>query len=223
MTTLADLGDVLPPDAIAAWPHVAAAVPDDGILMGGTALAVHLHHRVSRDLDVFTQKDFDPEAVARLLEAEGAFAVTSIDDGTLNGVFGRTKVQVLWAQDQSVLEPPIRVSGMQVGSLSDILATKLKVLGDRGELRDYYDLMKIERDGGRTVDEAVALLLARYGPDRSMAALSASLRALGFLDDVTGDPFIEGLEDGGRDTIVSYWRSRQPQVLANLDPHVPLL
>ena len=61
--SLDDWSEVLDQPTRACWPRVAAASPPSGILMGGTALAVHLRHRRSRDLDVFVHQLFDPEAV----------------------------------------------------------------------------------------------------------------------------------------------------------------
>jgi hypothetical protein len=43
---------VLPPDTAAAWDVIAPLVPPGGYLGGGTAIAVHLAHRVSRDLEI---------------------------------------------------------------------------------------------------------------------------------------------------------------------------
>ena len=55
--------DVLDDVTRACWPKIASASPRSGVLMGGTALAMHLKHRRSRDLDVFVHEPFDPDAV----------------------------------------------------------------------------------------------------------------------------------------------------------------
>lgn len=222
MSDLEGLREVLSADMIAAWPHVAHAVPEDAILMGGTALTIHLRHRISRDLDLFTTSDFDPEQIARRLTAAGPFAATSVDEGTLNGVFSKTKVQVLWAKDQTVLEPPRPVDGLPVGSLSDLFATKLKVIGDRGELRDYYDLMRIEVDTGRLVEEGIQLLRARFGDHRSEATVEAVVRALGYFDDVITDPYlVETYGPDVKDEVATYWTGRQPAIVTSLDARPP--
>ena len=219
MTSLEDLTGFVPPEAIEAWPKVAEVCPDDGILMGGTALTVHLHHRLSRDLDIFTTERFDADDLELRLRSVGSFATTTKDEGTLNGVLGATKVQFLWARDQQVLEQPTVVSGLAVGSVSDIFATKPKVIGDRGELRDYFDLMRIEKDTGRVVEEGLQLLAARYGHDRSGTSIEATVRGLGYFDDVTDDPYLAEVEGADlRDRIVAYWTARQPQIVASLDP-----
>jgi len=136
MTDLADLADVLPKATADAWPSVASVAPADAVLMGGTALAIHLHHRVSRDLDIFTTDEFDPDEIEARLRRLGLFATTLKGEGTLNGVFNEAKVQFLWARGQCTLEAPTPVAGLPIGSLSDLFATKLKVIADRGELRE---------------------------------------------------------------------------------------
>ena len=44
------------------------SVLDNFYLSGGTALALHLGHRESEDLDFFTQNEFDPQLLQTKLE-----------------------------------------------------------------------------------------------------------------------------------------------------------
>lgn len=104
--------------------------------MGGTALAVHLRHRLSRDLDVFTTEQFDAQALEKALKVRGRFAATLIGSDTLNGVFEGAKIQFLRTTGQTVLAPTTRVAGMNVGSIDDIFATKVKVIGYFDDLMD---------------------------------------------------------------------------------------
>jgi hypothetical protein len=132
--------EILPLDTAATWDAIAPVVPPTTYLGGGTAIAVHLAHRVSRDLDFFFHHEsVDLDSLAHRLDAIGPFAVTDRSAGTLNGIFSATKVQFLHADEarpQHLLEPPVEVDGLQIAGLSDLMAMKLKVVGDRGELRD---------------------------------------------------------------------------------------
>lgn len=211
MTVPAELAAYLPRDLVRAWERIVPAVPPVAYLAGGTAITVHLLHRVSRDLDFFTTGPFDPGRLEAELHDLGTFARTAVDDGTLNGVFEDTKVQFLEASSQRVLEGLTDVGGLRIAGLGDLLATKLKVLADRGELRDYFDIWRIETEAGRRIEEGLALFLARYGADEN--AVLPIVRALGSLDDVADDPFLPV----GRDEIVSWFRARQPQVAVHLD------
>jgi hypothetical protein len=205
---------ILPADTAAVWDAVTRLVPPDAYLGGGTAIAVHLGHRISRDLDFFFHHDsVDLDALTRRLSAAGAFAVTERAPGTLNGVFSATKVQ-FWHADESrpqhLLESPAEVDGLRVAQLSDLIAMKLKVLGDRGELRDYFDLMVIEQRTGRTADEGLALFVERFRPEYPQQAINHIVLGLGYFDDVDPDDALPV----PRAEIVGYWTGRQREIVA---------
>lgn len=209
----AHLRATLPPGTRAAWELLADDLVAGAYLVGGTGLAAHLGHRASRDLDFFVAEPFDPEDLAARLDHLGRFAATDISPGTLNGYLDDTKVQFLDARDQTPVEPLVTIGGMPVAGLGDLLATKLKVVGDRGELRDYFDLLVIDRDTGRRIEEGCALFLARYHPGVQEAALLHIVRALGHFADVADDP---GLPLA-REEVERYWAHRQPEVLRSLN------
>ena len=188
--------------------------PPVAYLGGGTAIAVHLEHRTSRDLDFFFHhRSVDLDELVMRLSAAGPFAVTERAPGTLNGVFSATRVQFLHANEvrsQRLLEPPQQFDGLQVAQISDLMAMKLKVVGDRGELRDYFDLMTIEQRTGRTADEGLALFLARFQPEFPDQALNHIVLGLGYFDDVDPDDALPV----SRQQIVDYWTRRQPEIIA---------
>jgi len=207
-----ELQDVLPGDVARSWELIASALPRELYLIGGTALAVHLHHRVSRDLDFFFHDDVDLDRLAATLQEAGPFAVTLRSEGTLNGLFSETKVQFLSAASQELLEQPAEVAGVRVAGIGDIFATKLKVIGDRGELRDYLDLMAIERQAGRRVEEGLGLFLTRYRVPPGDTSINHIVTALGYLGDVDEDDLLP-VE---KDVIEAYWRRRQPEIVRHL-------
>jgi hypothetical protein len=216
MSLPAAVRDVIPKETATAWEALAPVLPGELYLAGGTALAVHLAHRVSNDLDFFFHEQaVDLRALRAALDDAGPFAVLTSGPGTLNGVFAKTKVQFLHADEvepQRVLEPSSEVGGLRVAGVGDILAMKLKVVAERGELRDYFDLMAIETQAGRSVEEGVALFIERYGRPREPASAEPIVRALGYFDDLDDDLLLPATKD----EIAAYWVRRQPEVLANL-------
>jgi Nucleotidyl transferase AbiEii toxin, Type IV TA system len=69
--------EILPPDTAATWDAITPIIPADVYLGGGTAVAVHLGHRISRDLDFFFHHgSVDLGELERRLSAAGPFAVT---------------------------------------------------------------------------------------------------------------------------------------------------
>jgi hypothetical protein len=217
MTLPDDVQAILPADTAAAWEAIAPAIPEAAYLAGGTGLAVHLHHRVSEDLDFFYhQSAIDLEALNGALNGVGEFAATHLDEHTLNGVFGRTKLQFLHAdagkRPQTLLDEPKTVAGIRIAGIRDLLATKLKVLLDRSELRDYFDLMAIESAGAGTVEVGLQYVVERFQPTHADTTIMQIVRSLGFLEDAEEDLLVPM----AKTDIEHYWHRRQPEILRSL-------
>lgn len=216
MTLPAELRRILATDTAEAWVLIAPILPARCCLAGGTALAIHLGHRESRDLDFFfTDRNLDLDSLQCSLRARGELAVTRRAAGTLSCQLGGVKVQFLCTEGQRDLDPTLLVQGIPVLGLSDLLATKVKVIGDRGELRDYFDLQQIEQLTGRRFEEGLGLYQARYGVPPEDASIPHIVQSLGYLDDVDEDHMLPATKA----QIAAYWRRRQPQVLRSLSRH----
>ena len=123
-----------------------SALTDTFYLTGGTALAAfHLGHRVSDDLDFFTERDVPVEAVLEFLRglAMGIpqyqhlfdlriFVLPGAPEGPLKVEFTRYPF--------TRCESGREVDGVRVDSLRDILANKLLALTERSEPKDFVDL-----------------------------------------------------------------------------------
>lgn len=204
---------VLPAATRVVWERIAAVVPPQAYLVGGTAIAAHLGHRSSRDLDFFLERPVDLDRLQRSLERVGTFAVTARDAGTLNGVLESTVVQFLDASDQRVVEPTVEIAGLRVAGIGDLLATKLHAVTARPALRDYVDLQAIEEQAGRFVEEGLALFVERYRPRAPDDAVAAVVRALASFDDLPEDPSLAA----GIDEVARYWIPRVRRVTRHLD------
>ena len=88
------------------------------------------------------------------------------------------------------------------------------MIGDRGELRDYFDVQTIERQTSLTVEEGLGLYLARYREPPNTPNIAHIVAALGYLDDVDEDHELPV----PKSAIADYWRRRQPQILRNISP-----
>jgi hypothetical protein len=185
-------------------------------LGGGTAVAAHLHHRQSRDLDFFFHNNaVDLTALAARLRAMPQFALAREGAGTLSGLFGATKIEFFHADEakrQHLLEAPRVLAGLHVAGLRDLLAMKLKVVGDRGEMRDYYDLRLIEERGGLTLEDGITLFLERYDVSPQSDTLEHIVRALGYLDDIEEDDALPI----SKAELAGWWRERQVLLLRHL-------
>jgi len=204
---------VLPGDTAWAWETLAPHLPPQLDLGGGTAVAAHLGHRESRDLDFFSHAAVDLRALEGLLEELGNFAVTHRAEGTLKGVFGRTRLEFFDASTLTRLAAPVEVAGLRVASLQDLMAMKLKVMAERGEMRDYFDVKAIDEHGAVSVEEGVGLYMWRYGIARSSEAVSHLYRTMGDLSDVEADELLP-IRLG---ELQAWWGRRQAQAIRNSD------
>ena len=223
--------DCLQPSLRNVWPLLAAAVEDiGGSLFGGTALAIHLRHRQSFDLDYMTDEPFETAEVAEklLVAASGAARILRQDREGLHVVVGGVAVEVFRAPERGynpghvrTLETPTVIDGLRVASLPDLLASKLDVLLYRRKLRDYIDLTAIDAQSPYSLEDGLLLHMARYGATPEGFELS---RIISLLEDpgrLDADPKFAK----ERDEILDYLKNRAPalrrhlhhQILGNAD------
>lgn len=212
MTVPEWLKDILPGHTAEAWEVLADMLPPDAYLGGGTGIAVHLQHRVSRHLDVFFEEAPTLDDLEQALYERGPTVTDRKGNGTLDCRFGGTKIQLLDASQCTLIEPGDIVAGMRVAGLGDLMAMKLRAITDGGEHRDYLDLAAIELDGGRRAEEGMAYFLARFEPRNPSEAVSTVLRSLSYLGDLEDDPVLAvSVEE-----LQEYWRRRIPRISAHL-------
>ena len=221
MERLANYRDVLSPEMVAAWGVLASAVPDRSELVGGTALAMRLHHRRSYDLDIFAPEPFDAERLAIRLRAAGDFQAQRVGESALFGTFNGVKVDIAIAGDWEHLGEPTLVEGLAVASLEDIAAGKLAALLDRAALRDYFDVMAIEQQGQLRIEEAVGLFTRKWGLTLAHPDLAMLLYRLGDLSGAEDDPILEEAAGGGlHERLESFFTARHPHIVASVQQYV---
>jgi hypothetical protein len=114
-------------------------------LAGGTAVALHLGHRISVDLDWFTGQSFDPLTLLGHLKATGLGpADVTTDEGTLHATMDGVRTTFLEYRYPLVREAiPWSETGCLIASLPDLGAAKLSAIAGRGARRDFVDLHAI--------------------------------------------------------------------------------
>ena len=114
-------------------------------LAGGTALALHLKHRYSEDLDFFTKKDFIEETTIQLIDKLGNFQLNRADWKTILGKFEDTKFSLFYYKYPLIKKAGIFLTNTPVVSIEDIAAMKIAAIADRGTKRDFIDLFFLAR------------------------------------------------------------------------------
>lgn len=123
--------------------HGTALCPSGFLLCGGTAVALHLGHRRSVDLDFFTADPFDAGALADTLQRTlPGYAVDVVSAGTLHGRLG--DVQVSHLRQQGIrLTTQGDYASVPVASLASLCALKCNALSSRGERKDFIDVFAL--------------------------------------------------------------------------------
>lgn len=109
-------------------------------LAGGTALALQLGHRVSVDIDLFSQKGFDVTAMQKHLEQRYRADIRRTINNSMAGKIDGIAIDLMAHQYPSV-RPPIITEGIRMASFEDIAAMKLNVITrDPDRLKDFIDI-----------------------------------------------------------------------------------
>jgi len=109
------------------------------VLVGGSALALHLHHRLSEDLDFFTYDDtFDAKKIKEAVEIFESKEIVNISDEQIDIFLDGVKVTFFNAKWKFL--KPQNIQNFNVASLEQIAIMKTNTLFLRAKYRDYYDL-----------------------------------------------------------------------------------
>jgi hypothetical protein len=161
----------LAPETRPVWEFLSAQPALGGfILIGGTALAMHIGHRVSEDLDFITISQKLPraalDALVMLLE-HGGFSVVRDDDPAIydefliagqslhdyqqNFLFNGVKVNFFTPNpDLAGLVEPSSDPLVRVASLPELFRTKALAAANRSISRDWIDLYVLCKEHGFT-------------------------------------------------------------------------
>lgn len=178
--------DILSASQQKLWPDLKAATEAGFTLYGGTAIALRLGHRQSVDFDFFSSQKLDKSLILGSRLASGAMViqeesntltlqVSSLERG------GVVKVSFFGTIDNGVIVEPELTSDsvLRVASLDDLMATKVKVILQRIEAKDYQDIAAMLNAG---VSLSKGLVSARklYGKEFQP---SESLKAMVYFDE----------------------------------------
>jgi len=179
---------ILPTPQLRLWQEL-DATPDHFTLYGGTALALHLGHRVSADFDFFSNQPFDPDSLtASIPFLKGAERVRVSPNTLTCRVEQGEPVLVSFFGDlglgQAAPRDQVRGRSLYVAALLDIAGAKAAVVQKRAEAKDYLDIDALIRHG---IDLPTALAAGRIVYGSSFNPM-ITLKALSFFDDVKGLP-----------------------------------
>ncbi len=121
----------------------------DFFLVGGTALALQLGHRISIDINLFTHNDFDTKEL--FLKLNTQFEISNLTENTNTLNFNITfpekseniiKIDLI-KYSYPLINPIIKFDGIRLLSVEDIIPMKLSAVAGRGSKKDFYDIYKL--------------------------------------------------------------------------------
>ena len=153
-------------------------------LAGGTALALQIGHRISVDLDFFSEKRFSTDALYRELQKTGLKPIVQQEaEGSLTIMVSEIKVS-LFHYPYTFLDKKLRWKDIDIAGIIDIAAMKVMAITQRGAKRDFADLYFILKDiPFRKIAEN---MIQRYGADRINPVNIG--KALAYFNDADIDP-----------------------------------
>jgi len=175
--------EILPVEQRSLWPELAPTVELGFALYGGTAIALRLAHRPSVDFDFFSEAPLDRDAIRSALPFVGtARVLQDVRDAwtmlvpSKGGERSEVKVSFFGGIDFGRVGEPERTNdGVVVAaSLADLLATKVKVVLQRAEAKDYRDIAAMLKAGANLADGlagAVAMFGGGFQPSECLRAL----------------------------------------------------
>lgn len=124
-------------------------------LVGGTAISLYRGHRLSIDIDLFTDIEYgtiDHQAIHSFLEKNFKY-IDSLDlpinAGCKSYAIGKNKneaVKLDLCYTDSFIDNPIVIDGIRLASLKDLIAMKVDVILRGGRKKDFWDINELTRD-----------------------------------------------------------------------------
>lgn len=153
------------------------------LLVGGTNLSLRLGHRLSVDIDLFSDAQYgslDYEAFESFLKSK--YSYFEKPDKTEIISFGRSyyigeskdeciKLDLMYT-DPFIREPEI-IDGIRLASIDDIIAMKIDTISRGGRKKDFWDIHKLMEN--RDLDEMFKLHNERYPWEHNEDLLLAAM------------------------------------------------
>jgi predicted nucleotidyltransferase component of viral defense system len=122
-------------------------IPDlkDFALVGGTALSLMYGHRISEDLDLFSNKPFENIKVIEILKSKYKDSFVTESKPAFFGIFGyidNVKIDIV-RHPHPLIRPINTIDGIRMFSTEDIIAMKVQAIFGRGKKKDFWDIAEL--------------------------------------------------------------------------------
>jgi len=114
-------------------------------LVGGTALSLKFGHRISEDVDLFTEKDFDKTFIQAILQKKFGKSFFYEERGNPLGIFCFIdEIKIDLVKYKFPLIRPLDIeAGIRFYSTEDIIAMKIATVLRRARKKDFWDIAEL--------------------------------------------------------------------------------
>lgn len=137
-------------------------------LVGGTALSLYLGHRMSVDIDLFSDSAYesiDFEQLEKFLKSNFEYVdsfsgMVAFGKSYSIGTDKRNAIKLDVYYTDSFLSKPLWKENIRIASIEDIIAMKVDVIQRGGRKKDFWDLHELLET--YSIDEMIKLHEKRY-------------------------------------------------------------
>ncbi|EFK08345.1 conserved hypothetical protein [delta proteobacterium NaphS2] len=160
--------------------HIAGDI-NQFYLAGGTGLALQLGHRISEDLDFFSEKTFETEDLVSLVDPD---KIISTRPGALNCIKEGVKLSFLFYEIPLCFQVHFW-EGVNVAAWQDVVAEKIKTISQRGAKKDFWDVYAVIKLCA-SLELVSDFFLKRF--ENSRLNLYHVLKSLVYFEDAENEP-----------------------------------
>ena len=171
--------------------HLIAELPfiSEYYLGGGTGLALQIGHRLSVDLDFFSDSPESVDATQRkaiinILKNDPSFKITLDRDDTLVASWKNVGISFFRLDLHPLIMNPVIIDNIRVAAIEEIGAMKLAAILSRGTRKDYVDLYFILQQ--KNILQLFEIADRKYPYNTAFPVFA--VRALSFFDDAELEP-----------------------------------
>jgi hypothetical protein len=153
----------------------------DYFLVGGTALALQLGHRISDDIDLFTRNDINKDEILDFLNSEyhEKYQIKNIQKIIFQIIINDVKVDLV-KHNFNLIEDIKTEEGIRYLGKKDIAAMKLMAVANRGDqAKDFIDIYYLLKE--MPLNEMFEYYKEKYNQND----VSVIKRSLVYFDDIT--------------------------------------
>ena len=138
-------------------------------LVGGTSLSLRYGHRISDDIDLFTDAEYgsiDFQLLQEILRREFPYCqgdcgeIVSFGTSYLIGNSKEDNVKLDLFYTDPFIRPMDQIESIRMASLDDIVAMKMDVISRGGRKKDFWDLHILRNK--YTIEQMLSLYKERY-------------------------------------------------------------